>query len=68
MEAPRETWEARQTIRNMEDKTLEGMGFNEKAESSSRGERIRKREQYQKDSETYEYSRERTVNPPGLDM
>jgi hypothetical protein len=51
----------------MEDKTLEGMGFNEKAESSSRGERIRKREPYQKDSETYEYSKEKDGKIPGSD-
>ena len=31
-EATRKTWEARQTTKNMENKTLKGMGFNEKAE------------------------------------
>ena len=66
IEATRETWEARQIVRNMEDKTLEGMGFNEKAESSSRGERIRKREQYQRDSETYEYSKEKDGKNPRI--
>ena len=50
----------------MEDKTLEGMGFNEKAESSSRGERIQKREQYQKDSETYEYPKEKDGGNPRI--
>ena len=66
MEATRETWEARQIVRNMEDKTLGGMGFNEKAESSSRGERVRKREQYQKDNETYEYSKEKGGKNPRI--
>ena len=64
MEATRETWEARQTTRNMEDKTLEGMGFNEKAEPSSRGERMRKRKQYQKDNKTYESPKEKDGKNP----
>ena len=60
MEATRETWEARQTTRNMKDKTLEGMGFNERAESSSRGGQIRRREQYQQSNEMHEYPKEKS--------
>ena len=57
--AKQRTWETRQVSKSMGNKTLEEMGFNGKAESSSRGERIRKREQYQKSCEEYEYPRKR---------
>ena len=50
-----ETWEVRQRNRHRRSETLMEMGFNEKAETSSRGERIRKREQYQKCNEEYDY-------------
>ena len=50
-----ETWEIRQGSKHRGNKTLEEMGFDKRAESSSRGERIRKREQYQKSSEVYKY-------------
>ena len=41
-----ETWEIRQRNRHKENKTLTEMGFNKKEGTSSRGGRIRKREQY----------------------
>ena len=63
-EAARKTWETRQVSKNMGDEALEGMRFNGTAESSSRGERIRKREQYQKDNETYEYPKEKGSKNP----
>ena len=40
------------------------MGFNKKAESSSRGGRIRQREQYQQGSEKYEYPKEKDSKKP----
>ena len=54
-EATRTTWETRQVSKNAGKETLEELGFNGRAEPSSRVERIRKREQYQKSNETYEY-------------
>ena len=63
-EATRKTWEVRQTTKNMENETLEGMGFNEKAESSSRGGRIRRTEQYQQSNETHEYPKEQDSEKP----
>ena len=43
--ATRTTWETRQASTNAGKKTLEEMCFNGRAESSSRGERIRKKEE-----------------------
>ena len=43
--ATRTMWETRQASINAGKKTLEEMGFNGRAESSSRGERIRKKEE-----------------------
>ena len=63
-EAAQKTWETRQASKNMGDEALEGMGFNGRVEPSSRGERIRKREQYQKSNETYEYPREKDSKTP----
>ena len=64
MEATQATWEAKHTTKRTEDTTLREMGFNEKAESSSRGGRIRRREQYQQSQETYEYPQERHSKTP----
>ena len=63
-EATQTTWETRQASKNAGRETLEEMGFNGRAESSSRGECIRKREQYQKDNETYKYPREKVSKNP----
>ena len=63
-EATQTTWETRQASKNAGKETLEEMGFNGRAEPSSRGERIRKREQYQKDNETYEYPKEKGSKNP----
>jgi hypothetical protein len=57
-------WEARQTTKRAEDTTLREMGFNEGAESSSRGGRIRRREQYQQSQEVYKYPKERHGKTP----
>ena len=63
-EAARKTWETRQATKNRGNKTLEEMGFNEKAESSSSGGRIRRRERCQQDNETYEHPKEKDSKKP----
>ena len=65
-EAARTTWEIRQARKNAGKAALEEMGFNWGAESSSRGERIRKREQYQSSNETYEYPKENDSKNPKI--
>ena len=44
----------------------EEMGFNGEAESTGRGERIRKRERYQRSCEEYEYLRKRDRKDPRI--
>ena len=57
----RQGWETRQANKATEDNTLEEVGCNDKAEASSRGERIRKREQYQGECEEHEYPRKKQI-------
>ena len=56
--AAQRTWEPRQVSKNM--------GFDGEAESSSRGERIRKREQYQRSCEEYKYPRKKDRQNPKI--
>ena len=64
MRTERKTWETVQVSKSAWNKTLEEMGFNGETESSSRGERMSKREQYQKSCEEYEYPKKRNRQDP----